>query len=87
MVLRGLARLGSNGRRGLHRVDLRQHFRQFALQIHFGLLVIGVRQLAQAKLKLQVAQVFVDLRLALFQVRGGRYRREPRACPGSARTE
>src|SRR5882672_3381194 len=52
----------------LNRIDLRQHLRQLALQIELGLLVIRVRKLANSKFKLKIAQVFVNLRLAFFQV-------------------
>ncbi len=73
--LRGrLRRLRGGLLRRLQRIDLRQHARQLALQVQLGLLVVGVGQLAQPVLELQIAEVLVDLRFAVFQVRRGRYR-------------
>ncbi len=53
-------------------IDLGQHRRQFLLQRELGLLIIGVRKFADAIFELQVAQIFVDRRFAIFQMlRGG----------------
>jgi len=49
----------------LDRIDLRQDLRQLSLQIELGLLVIRVREFADAKLKLKIAEVLVNLGLAL----------------------